>query len=186
MGLRGVLIRSVWLPVVVLGMSLSSGCQFSTKRLIPDEVRAIHIPVFANQTFTLTKTGRTFRRDVDNYVTDFLIREFLIDGTLDVVAQDQADWVLEGSVIEFKSDPLRYADINSDIVEEFRITLAVALQLTDMRSGKVLWKDEIVKRTEDFYVGGTVLEEEDSAVRQASERLAKDIFIQVMEGWYPR
>lgn len=169
---------------MLLSLGLLTGCGYTTQNMLPPDVKTIHIPIFKNKTFKLEKIGRSFKREIEKKITDDVVEEFLEDASLRVVSDRGADWLLEGKVTQYETEPLRYSRSNSDIVEEYRVKITVELKLTDIQQNKVLWDKEVITQTKEFYVSGTILDEEESALLQASERIAKDIFIQVMEGWY--
>ena len=160
-----------------------SGCAYTTKNMVPYDAKSIYVELFSNDTYRKSKTDKTFRKDIDNVLTDELMKKLMQDGSLKVTSKDNADLMLEGRVVYYCKDPLRYASITSDLVDEYRITIRAVFTLTDLRTNKVLIKDEEVYRVKDYYVSGTSMSTEDSAVKQASEDLAKYIIIKVVEGW---
>lgn len=172
-----------WVLLVLL-LGSGAGCGYTTQGMLPPDVQRISIPMFKNETFRLSKTKYTFKRDVEQMVTDALIQDFLEDGQLRVVDSSQAQWMLEGSITGYETEALRYSRFDLNLLEEIRVVMTVSITLKDIELDKILWHNEEIRREEDFYVAGSILDEEESAVRQASERMAKDIMIQVLERWY--
>jgi len=162
---------------------IMSGCAYSTASLMPVEAESIYVPIFINETYKQTIDQRPFKKDIENIMTDEVIREFLVDPTLKVVYKNYADLSLQGRVISYELQPLRYSDTDLDVVEEYRIHLTVSLDLVDLRDNSIIFEDRRISQREEYYVGGTTIDPEDSALILATRDLAKQIVIQVTEGW---
>jgi len=160
-----------------------SGCAYSTKSLVPLDAKSIYIPIFKNDTYKPSKTRKTFKKDIENVVTDDVIDRFLEDGSLRVLNKENADIMLVGEVNYYSKTPLRYSSVDMDTVDEYRINIRVKLKLIDLRTDDVIWENEVISRENDYYVRGASISTEDSALAQASLELAKDILIQVVEAW---
>ncbi len=171
--------------LVILTMCIASllGCAYSTKNISLDDAKSIYVPLFANETYRNGKTDRPFKKNIDNVVSDAVLKAFLRDSSLKLVSKQEADLMLEGAVTSFIREPLRYSDLNSDNVEEYRVSLGVTLKLTDLRDNSVIWEKENITQVEDYYVDGSTMSSEDSALSQAAYDLAKDVVIQVVESW---
>src|ERR1035437_8047032 len=89
----------------VLGMLLLVGCSTMKPNLDPG-IRKISIPVVTNG---------TSQYGIDTELTDFIQKQFLIDGRLQIVAKDQADAILEGTIRQYQLQPLAY-DVNGVII----------------------------------------------------------------------
>ncbi|MBU0650461.1 penicillin-binding protein activator LpoB [bacterium] len=162
---------------------LLSGCGYTTKNIISDEYKTIYIPLLENDTYRKGKQDKAFKREVENVVSNEIIRQFLIDGSLKPVSKDNADLILEGRVTSYINQPLRYSSVDSDVVDEYRVNISVVLSLIDLNSGEVLWEDESFVQTQDYYVAGSAMSTEESSLVQAAQDLAKDVVIKVVEGW---
>jgi hypothetical protein len=169
--------------ILIIGLMFVSGCVFSTRSLVVGGASSIYVPVFENDTYQPDKTDKTFKRNIENVVSDEIIRQFLIDGSVKIMPKELADLMLEGIITRYRKTPLTYSSTNLDIVEEYKIDIQVKLKLIDLRNNNVIWKDVLISRSEDYYVGGSTIETEDSALYQAAEDLAKDIIVQIVEAW---
>ena len=160
------------------------GCAYTTQSVIPSHVNSIAIPLFENKTFKLSKNKRSFKRRVGKLLTDQVIERFLEDGRLDVVSSENAQWILEGRVVSYDTRPIRYSRLNLNVVEEVYVSLSVLVTLRDSESGQVIWQDREISREDDVFVTGSFVEAEKVALAKIMRDMAKDIWIQVAEGWY--
>lgn len=126
--------------------------------------------------------NRTAEPYLDNFVTVSLVRQFsrsrLIELTED---QSHADLVLSGIVSRFDSSPRAYG--RDDQITDYRVSMQVAVRLSDRASGEVLWQDELT-RTENFFATADKnlqLEMQSRAAREVAARLAEDIHARLLD-----
>jgi Lipopolysaccharide-assembly len=96
------------------------------------------------------------------------------------VSEAEADAVLHGVVVKYEKGPLTFD--RAQTVDEFKVEITVAVQLEDLREGRVLWKEDQFRAWKSYKeaVGGTG---EDDAVNAAIATLASDILSRTLEGW---
>jgi len=160
---------------LVIGIIFLAGCASMKPNLDPG-IKKIAIPVVAN---TTTLYG------IDTEMTDFIIKQFLIDGRLQIVAKDQADALLEGTIRQYQLQPLAY-DVNSVIIS-YRIKIILDLKFTDLATGKVSWEQKelggIGGGATTFSVQGTNIETEAVARQRVYRSLAEGAVNRVIYGW---
>lgn len=166
--------------IVIISLLLIS-CGYSTGRLLPSNIKKIYIPPFANQT---TKYG------IEQELTSVVVDAFMKDNRLLVVSQDQADAILRGTIVKYEKGALTF-DRAKD-VNEIKVELIVAIEFEDLRTGKILWKDDNMSSWNLYSQGGSTSAEgdtlstpgdEDSALRKIFTTLASDIVARTIEGW---
>lgn len=126
--------------------------------------------------------NRTAEPYLDNFVTASLVRQFsrsrLIELTED---RRHADLVLSGIIFNFDGSPQAYG--RDDQITDYRVSMQVAVRLSDRASGEVLWQDELT-RTETFFASfdkNLQLEMQSRAAREVAVRLAEDIHAHLLD-----
>lgn len=164
---------------LLLLLSLLSGCSYALKLSLPENIKKIAIPTFTN---------KTMKYGIETKLTDAVIRQFLVDGRLEVVDKDKADAVLEGVISHYLLQPLAY-DANN-VVIQYRLKMDVDVKLVDLKENKVLWVQEqvggITGGSTTFYVSGSTgfaIETEYDAQLRVYDKIARDIVNRTIYGW---
>ena len=156
---------------ILISLVLASSCGYSGRALLPQHIKRICIPTFQNDT---TRYG------VDQTMTTTVTEAFISDGRLDVVSEREADAMLRGVVVKYEKGPLTFD--RAQTVDEFKIEVVVAVELEDLREGKVLWKEDQFRAWKSYKEGGAD-GGEDNALSAVVATLASDILSRTLEGW---
>jgi hypothetical protein len=162
------------------------GCGYTTRSMITGRFRTIYIPQFSNK-IDITKEGDAASRyklnkpllEVD--ITNRLVNRFLFDGNLRPAKSESADLTLEGELVEFKRDPVRYSE--SDNVEEYRVSIIVNIRLVDNRENKILWEENNFTGDATYFTQGANAKTDDVASNDAVNDLTRRIVERVVEEW---
>ena len=171
---------------VLLFLLLVSGCGYTTKSLLPSDIKTIRVNNFKNAIQVTAEQSnlrmyRGYRPGMENDITRAVTNKFLTDGTLKIVSESNADLTLKSSLIDFKRDALRY-DTN-DNVEEYRVKLVVNMELTNNKTGAVMWKEKGFAGETTYRTSGTLAKSDDAAVNDAIDDLARRIVERTVEAW---
>ena len=165
-----------------------SGCGYSTGSLLPSHIKTIHIRPLRNK---IELTGelspdeyrfRSYRAHLETDITKELTDRFINDGNLKVVEEENADLVLNGELVDYLKQPVRYGADN-ETVEEYRISIVCSVEVKDVRKDVLLWQDSRVIGDSTYSVSGTYTTSESSAVSSAVSDLARRIVNRTIEGW---
>lgn len=172
--------------LIVCSLSLFAACGYTTHSIIRDKFRTIHIKPFVNKIDITRETDTATRYKVykpmlETDITKSVINKFLFDGNVKPVAEDSADLLLKGELVEFRRDSLRYT--NNNEVEEYRINLVVNLSLWDRKENKLLWEEKNFTGDATYFVSGPQAKSEDSAINDALSDLSRRIVERVVEQW---
>jgi len=170
-----------------------------TGTTVPESARTIRIALFTNHT---RETGLEVR--LHRAVED----EFRRQGTLRIVTEDDADLVLSGDIRRFTSVPVAFSA--TDEAVQYQGIMQVSLRLTERESGHLLFENKLLQESQDFgAVSGVVITSSPhfqrgtidardlpdltnvqigearrrEAQRNLIELLARDIYLQAMEGF---
>lgn len=177
---------SILLSLTVLG------CAYTTKLSLDPKYQTVAVTGFYN---------KSSEYDLQAPLTNALIRKFITDGRLKVVKPEEADLLVEGVILEYQRKGLTYA---KDETTQFLIVITAGVRVTDQKTGKILWQEELMAGESTFFsraagqtsdrLRGNVeayllpvrsfpSDEENRAVSEAIEQLASDIFYRVVEPW---
>jgi hypothetical protein len=159
---------------VFLAMFFLAGCAgYRLGSTLPPDIKTIYVPLFANQC-----------RDplIENDATAATIAELQKDGTLKVVNEENADVVLECTLIGISLNPLRYNRSDVTKPNEYRLTLSASFTLKRVRTQEILCESTVIgESTFPFY--GNLVSAKQSATPRAAEDLAKRIVEKAIEAW---
>jgi len=160
--------------VILCLLVLLSGC-YTFRSQIAGDIRTLAIPTFSNESseFGLSET-----------VTDELIRGFQRDGTLRVVAENQADATLVGALMEVRDEPYtaRSGTTVQDItVDEYRFSMTCRIELVDRATGETKWTNNFTAWS--IYPYGGDLSNRDAAVKEATTKLVEDLLNKIVGSW---
>lgn len=157
--------------IICLLISVISGCGYRVGSLLPKDIKTIAVPMFTN---------KTPEPELEVMVTNGVIREFISDGTLRVVEEENADTLLECEIIDYRREPLRYTQ--QEVTREYRLLIAVRLVFKDLRRNEVMWENPRVEGEATFFVGTSLPESERLALPAAIKDLSHDVVEKVVEG----
>lgn len=164
------------LMLLLCGIVLAAapGCGYRLGSLLPASMKTVAVPNFKNH---------TNEPALEITVTNGVIERFQVDGTLEVVPEEEADTLLIGEIIDYKREGLRLSSTD-DTTTEFRLTIAVRLTFKDLKTGKTLWVADRVEGEAAFPPGNNGPEAERAAIPRVVEDLAEDVVSKVVDaGW---
>ena len=175
--------RSV-LPFLSLAARLwSFGCGYTTRPGLPSHFKTVYVKPFANKV-DITQVGLNterfpiYRHRMEVDLTNALLERLQFTGILRPAPADRADTRLEGELIGFSRDALRYDQ--SSQVEEWRLNLSVHLRFFDQTAGTMLWEEERLVGDTTYLVAS---ESESAALARAITDLARRIVERLVENW---
>ena len=147
------------------------GCGYSfSASLLPSHIKTVAIPLLEN---------RTDRSDLASALADSLVEAFLADPTLKVADERSADSVIEGAILEYRSDPLR-VDAGENVLE-YRQRIVLEVRFVDVRQNKVIWEEKRLSQWDSYdFAGG---EPEENGIARVLAKLTVDILNRTVEGW---
>ncbi|MFH1854424.1 MAG: LPS assembly lipoprotein LptE [Candidatus Omnitrophota bacterium] len=170
----------------VLCSMLLSGCGYTTRNAaLPSDTRTIHVELFKNS-IDITKEVsakdkyEVYRPGLEVDLRDAIVNRIFLDGHLRVASADRADSIMEGEIIQYRRDPLRYQ--NED-VREYRISLVCDIMLRSARDSNVIVKLENITGDTTYFTTGSLQKSESQALTDAASDLARRIVNRIVESW---
>jgi hypothetical protein len=164
---------------------LLAGCGYTTKTILPDNIKTVHVDTFANSIDITKEVGvkdkyEVYRPNLEVDLRDAIVSRIFLDGNLKVIDKDSADAVLEGRIIEYRKDPLRYQD---EVVQEYRISIVCDIKLVSQKDSKILFEERNVTGDTTYFATGTLQKTETSALNDAMSDLSRRIINKIVENW---
>ncbi len=167
-------INIISFALVVLVTLVINGCiGYQLGSTLSPSLKTIYTPTFINQ------CGEP---QVENEATQAAIREFQRDGTLKVSGQDQADLILNVTLIHYKLDPLQYREDEAKTTREYRLRIGADIVCKHAKTGKLLISKKVFGES-TFDPGGDLSSAKRVALPEAARDLAHDIVECIVEAW---
>lgn len=136
-------------------------------------ITTIAVPSFKNTTLVPR---------IEVLVANSVVKQFQQDGTYQITSENQADALLEGTIISIERQPARSLRGNVLATTEFDLILTLDYTLTNRITGKLIAHKQAVGRTSVF-VGGDLQQDEQQALPLAAEKAAVQIVSLLSEGF---
>ena len=172
--------------ICVLLSFLTPGCGYSTRPGLPASMRTVYVKPFVNK-IDITQLGMNmrefpiYRHGMEVDLTNAVIRRYQFTGLLRPSSLERADTRLEGELVEFRKDPLRYNA--SQQVEEWRLNVVVNLRFYNRNEAEPLWEESHFTGDTTYFALGASTESEATALSRAIEDVAKRIVERTVENW---
>jgi len=135
----------------------------------------VSVPLFVNDTYEPL---------VEKELTAALKDDIASDGRWLLTDSADADLSLTGKVLSFELTPLSYDE--KERVQEYRVRIKTEVKLTDLKTGKVVWKDRAIETFSEYRVIRDVTKTKigrGEAVKKASKDFADEVIIKAMESF---
>ena len=175
-----------YLIIFVLAIFFVSGCGYTTHSLLPPHIKKIYVENFKNS-INITDEGenrnlyKTYRPRLELDITRAVIDKYILDANLKIALPEDADCILNGELIGFDREALRYDE--ADNVEQYRIVIYVKIQLKDIKQNKIIWQYNSFAGSFEYYTTGSQAKSESTAVNEAINDLARRIVWETIEVW---
>jgi len=165
---------------------LIHGCGYTTRPGLPPNLRTVYVKPFVNQ-IDLTQLATNqqqfplYRHRMEVDITNAVLERYQFTGLLRPSRPDQANCRLEGELVEFRRDALRYNA--SQQVEEWRLSVVVNLRFYDQTTKVLMWEEERFTGDTTYFALGAKTESEAGALSRAITDLARRIVERSVENW---
>ena len=177
---------SLWCLLPTAYCLLLTGCGYSTRPGLPSKYKSVYVKPFVNK-IQVTKLGvgderfPIYRHRMEVDLTKAVLSRYQFTGLLRPASADRADCRLEGELVEFRRDPLRYNA--SQQVEEWRLNVVVNLRFIEQATNTVVWEEGRFTGDTTYFELGTKAESESTALDRALTDLARRIVERTVESW---
>ncbi len=177
------LFLALMLSVLVTGQT---GCGYTTSTIGASGFKTIYVSNFANK-INLTEevtdkrqyTG--YRSGMELSITRAIIDRFVVDGNLRIGTKAQSDLIMDGDLIDFTKESLRF-DSDENVIE-YRLKVIVDLRVTDRETGELLINEKSFTGESTYRTSGQYAKSESAAIQDAVRDLAVRVVERVVENW---
>jgi len=168
--------------ILLLSLTLCvAGCGYHLGGIKPTPMRrvtTVAVPTFKNNTILPRIEAQT---------ADAVAKQFQQDGTYRLESSDQADVIVEGTIVSVDRLPMRIFASNVLQTSEFELTLRVKYRVIDRVTGAVLMEGNAVGVTPFFseadLVNSDLVTNQNMNYPIAAQRMAEHLVSKVAEGW---
>ena len=166
------LVSALGLAAAVL---LLPGCaNYQLGSMLPAGVKSVYVPTFVN---------RTNEPLLESETTRAVIEQIQLDGSLKLADKDQADSILEVTLVDFRMDPLRYDTQRRTQATEYRMSITASVVLKRRSDDKVLVEEPRVMGEKDFTFTSDLTSSKRQFLPDAAQDLGHDITEKIVEAW---
>ncbi len=164
----------------------SAHCGYTTKPGLVSNLRTVYIKPLLNKIDLTQPTTNydlfpIYRHGMEADLTTAIINRFQFTGLLRPAGPREGDSRLEGELIEFRRDALRYNAAQQ--VEEWRLSVVVNLRFYDQHANTLLWEEGGFTGDTTYFALGSKAESESAALSRAIADLARRIVERTVENW---
>ena len=162
------------------------GCGYTTRPGLAAHLRTVYVKPFLNKIDLTDLTNDyqrfpVYRHGMEVNLTNEIINRFQFTGLMRPARPDRADARLEGELIQFRRDALRYDP--SQQVEEWRLSIVVNIRFYDLHTDALLWEAQGFTGDTTYFALGTTAESESTALARALQDVARRIVERTVENW---
>jgi Lipopolysaccharide-assembly len=170
---------------VLAGSAIASACGYSLAgrgSFLPDYIRTVAIPLFANRTSFIT---------AELMFTEKVRIEFQSRGRYSVQpAEPGADAVVRGDIAGISASPVGFNE--NQLASRYRFTVVVNVKFDDLKQQKTLWENPALSFSDEYDLssrnslgleGAAFLEQERVAIDRLSTDFARSVVSAILEAF---
>jgi len=147
------------IPPLVL---LAACGHYGTSGRTAGDIKKIAIPYLENE---------TTEPEIEIEITQRIIDGLVKDNTLKVTGEEDADAVLEGSVIQYSNVPFTFS--NELQADQYRLLVGLRVSLLDKKQNIYIWQDKSIQKHANYYL--------ETSTEQTYEKALEDIYRDIVE-----
>ena len=168
--------RNLILAIMAVAIIIGAGCAGYTPQVsLPSYIQKIAVPVYLNKTQTY---------NIEQYVTQKTIDQFIANGKLTIIDEQNADGILKVNIDKYQLTAITF-DINQ-VPQQYRLRIYISIYFFDNKNQRQLWMEENLWEETTYYVVnnlGMPAETEEIARVKVLDRLSERVFRRVLNGW---
>ena len=160
--------------LALLATLLLSGClNYRVGTTLPPHLRSINVSLFANS------SGEP---NLETELQRALLQEIQREGQLKLLDAESAAIHLNGTIISYSLEPMRYDKDRPKTVAEYRTIIRAQIKATDSTNGKTIVSRTVVGDS-TLATGGDLMTARRTALPEAARQLAHEIVNTVVSAW---
>ena len=149
---------------------------YSTSGRTAGDIKKIAVPYFENGT-----SEPSIEIEITQHIIDGLIK----DNTLKVVSDEEADAILEGTVIDYRNIPFTFAEGNNAEIqaEQYRLFIGLRVSLLNRKDNDYIWENKRITAHGDYYLETTSDQNYDKALENVYTDIVEAILSSTVQDW---
>ncbi|HDQ25304.1 MAG TPA: hypothetical protein ENN43_00975 [bacterium] len=168
--------RCAFYGAVAMAAFIFASCATYTPQVnMPAYIKSVSVPIFVN---------KTDRFNIEQYVTQKTIDEFINDGKVTIKDEREADSIVKCRITKYVITPIRF-DVNQ-VAQEYRLRIYLDIIFFDNMAQKLLWKELNIWEETTYFVTndlGMPVEDENLGRNRVLDKLASRVVRRVIGGW---
>jgi outer membrane lipopolysaccharide assembly protein LptE/RlpB len=156
-------------------ITLAAGCgYYGTSSRTAKDIKSVAVPFFEND---------TSEPNLEITVTERVINNLVDDNTLKVTAEEYADAVLTGQIIDFINRPFAFnQDLNAT---EYHVVIRVRATLFNRRKNEPIWSNQVFSGDGSYFVEAVDAPAQtfDGAVEESVREITERILNMTVQTW---
>jgi hypothetical protein len=158
---------------LILPLFLLAACgYYSTSGKTAGDIKRIAIPYLENE---------TAEPDVEIEITQRIIDGLVNDNTLKVTSEEDADAVLEGSIIEYSNVPFTFS--NELQADQYRLLVGLRVSLLNKKKNTYIWQDKSIRKHANYYLETTTEQTYEKALEDIYRDIVEEILGSTVQEW---
>ena len=162
--------------LVLLAVAVVAGCGYHAANSVGNGPlaggRSVAIPVFLN---------KSYRPSLELSLTESAVREFALRSGGRVAAVDDADLILNATIVSYTVNPVAYS--GQDQIREYRLDIVIEASLQDRASRRVVWAGKLTEG-QDYPADSDTnvalqLNRERAAVQEIGRKIARRLYLEI-------
>jgi len=164
---------SVIIGAALFVLAAAGSCgYYSTKGRTAGDIKKIAVPYLKNE---------TAQPEIEIEITRNVIDGLIKDNTLKVVPDEDADAVLEGSIVDYKNIPFTF---NTELqAQQYRLVIAINVSLFNRKENTPIWENRKIEGHCDYYLEASSELNYDKALEEVYNDLVEGILNATVQEW---
>jgi hypothetical protein len=152
---------------------LHAACgMYSASGRTAGNIKKIAVPYLGNQ---------TAEPELEIEITQNVISGLIKDNTLKVVPEDEADAILEGTIVQYANTPFTF---NTELqADQYRLGIGLVISLFNPKENTYIWKDKKIEAHSDYYLETTTERTYDKALEEVYKEIVDGILNSTVQEW---
>ena len=162
--------------LLFIALTAAASCgHYGTSTRTAGDVAKIAVPYLENE---------TAEPNIEFEITESIIAALRKDNTLKIVAVEEADAVLEGSIINYQNIPSTFSSAEGEIrADQYRLIIGLNVSLLNRKENNYIWQDKRISAHGDYFLETTGVQTYEYALEQVYREIVDVILGATVQEW---
>jgi len=161
--------------LIIVFVSAAACGYYSTNTRTAGDVAKIAVPYLENE---------TAEPNIEFEITESIIAALRKDNTLKIVSVEEADAVLEGSIINYQNIPSTFSSAGGEVrADQYRLVIGLKVSLLNRKENSYIWQDKNISAHGDYFLDTTGIQTYEYALEQVYTEIVDIILGATVQEW---